>query len=422
MILPRIAILHYTAPPVIGGVEAVIEAHARVLGEKGYPVTIVAGRGDRNALPAGTDLLPVPAMDSQHPEVTNLNWDLERGQVPPGFDGLTTHLKNALAPILASHDIAILHNLFTKHFNLALTAALYQLLEEGGIGRCIAWCHDISWTSPHSRPRVHTGFPWDLLRAYRPEVTYVAVSTSRQRELAGLYGCPAERIFVIYNGVDPQPLLGLSPEGSSLADRLGLLESDLVLLMPVRVTQAKNIEFALQVAAALKTGGLQFRLVVSGPPDPHDRQSMDYFSRLQELRRQLGVEAEMRFVFTSGPDPEQPYYIDQAVVGDLFRLADIMFMPSHREGFGMPVLEAGLAGVPVACSDIPAAVEVGARDVLRLDQNAAPTEVAEQILEWVNGSPVYRMRRRVRQNFTWQAIFRNQIEPLLRKGYSRNAL
>ncbi|NIV33879.1 MAG: hypothetical protein GWN58_31850, partial [Anaerolineae bacterium] len=75
-------------------------------------------------------------------------------------------------------------------------------------------------------------------------------------------------------------------------------------------------------------------------PDPHDAASMAYFRSLQDLREELGVEEEMRFVFESGPDPDRGYIIDASVVGDLFRVSDLMFMPSHREGFAMPVLEA----------------------------------------------------------------------------------
>jgi hypothetical protein len=42
---PPIAILHYSAPPVVGGVEAVIAAHVKTFQEAGYPVTVIAGRG-----------------------------------------------------------------------------------------------------------------------------------------------------------------------------------------------------------------------------------------------------------------------------------------------------------------------------------------------------------------------------------------
>jgi mannosylglucosylglycerate synthase len=141
----------------------------------------------------------------------------------------------------------------------------------------------------------------------------------------------------------------------------------LILLMPVRVTQAKNIEFALEVMVALKARIDRPRLVLTGPPDPHDQASMVYFRSLQARRQQLGVEEELRFVFESGPEPGQPYLIDAPVVGELFRVADLMFMPSHREGFAMPVLEAGLAGIPVVATAVPAAQEIAAPDAIVFD-------------------------------------------------------
>jgi len=410
---PETAILHYTAPPVVGGVEAVIQAHAQAFVHAGYPVTVVAGWGERAALLADAGFVRIPEMDSRYQQVAQAGEALEQGRVPSEFDDLVNSLMGALTPVLERFDNVIVHNVFTKHFNLPLTAALYHLLDAGAIRRCIAWCHDFTWTSPSSRSKVHPGYPWDLLRTYRPDVTYVVVSQRRQRALAALFGQPPEQIHVIYNGVDPETLLGLSTEGHALVTRLGLLGCDLVLLMPVRVTQAKNIEYALGVAAALKARDCRSRLVVTGPPDPHDAQSMAYFRSLQDLRRRLGVEEEARFVFESGPDPDQAFTIDTRVVGDLFRVSDVMFMPSHREGFGMPVLEAGLVGAPVVCTSVPAAEEIGGADVILFDADDEPAHVAGRILAWVEESPVHRLRRRVRQDYTWQAIFHRDIRPLL---------
>jgi glycosyltransferase involved in cell wall biosynthesis len=411
---PTTAILHYTAPPVIGGVEVVLQAHARAFVRAGYPVTIVAGQGNAERLPTGADLIIIPEMDSRHPEVARMSAALEQGQVPQDFDDLTRQLLDALTPVLKKFDNVIVHNVFTKHFNLPLTFALYLLLQQRVLQSCIAWCHDLSWTSPSSRSKVHPGHPWDLLRMRRPDVEYVAVSKHRQRELVELFDCPVEQIHVAYNGVDPGSLLGLSAAGQALVKRLELLESDLVLLMPVRVTQAKNIEYALRVVAALKARDCRARLILTGPPDPHDPQSMAYFQELQALRAQLGVEDEMRFVFESGPEPDQPLTISEQVLGDLFRVSDVMFMPSHREGFGMPVLEAGLLGVPVVCSNnVPAAQEIGAQDVTVFDASQTPDQTAAQILAWAEKSPQHRLRRRVRQSYTWDAIFQQSIRPLL---------
>jgi glycosyltransferase involved in cell wall biosynthesis len=415
MSTPKTAILHYTAPPVVGGVEVVIEAHARTFVRAGYPTSVVAGWGEASSLPTGVDLIRVPEMDSRYEQVTQISAQLEQGEVPPAFDNMVDQLIGPLEATLSQFDTVIVHNIFTKHFNLPLTAALHRLLAAGVIRHCVAWCHDFTWTSPSSRSKVHPGYPWDLLRTFRPDVEYVVVSKRRQRELAALLGCPPEQIRVVYNGVDPDMLLGLSAEGHALAQRLGLLESDLVVLMPVRVTQAKNIEYALRVVAAIKARGCRLKLILTGPPDPHDPKSMAYFHSLQALRQELGVEEEMRFVFESGQDPNQGLVIEPEVVGDLFRLSDLMLMPSHREGFAMPVLEAGLAGIPVICTEVPAAVEIGGEDVMLFDTSKDPAELADRILAWSETNPVHRLRRRVRQHYTWQAIFDRDIKPLLRR-------
>jgi glycosyltransferase involved in cell wall biosynthesis len=413
--LPSSAILHYSAPPVIGGVEAVMLAHTETFVECGYPVTVIAGRGEAEALPEGVDLILIPELDSQHEQVIEMGRELEQGRVPAEFEQFTDLLVDKLLPVVQRFDNIIVHNVFTKRFNLPLTAALFRLLDANPSRHYIAWCHDFDWTSPRSRSKVHFGYPWDLLRSYREDVTYVVVSKSRQKALAELLDCPQEKIQVIYNGVSAPALLGFTQEGSALVERLGLLESELIILMPVRVTHAKNIEFALRVVAALKERNTQVKLVLTGPPDPHDESSMDYFHSLQDLRQELGVGAEMRFVFESGPDGEEEYIIDYPVVADLYRASDLLFMPSHREGFGMPVLEAGLLGMPVVATSVPAAEEIGNKDVILIDSTARAGEVADRILDWAQHSAVHRLRQRVRRNFTWRTIFRRQIEPMLQQ-------
>jgi mannosylglucosylglycerate synthase len=140
---------------------------------------------------------------------------------------------------------------------------------------------------------------------------------------------------------------------------------------------------------------------------------MEYYRSLREMRDQLGLEQEARFIFETGPDPKQPYTIEADLVGELYRLADLLFMPSHREGFGMPILEAGLAGIPVFSAPVPAALEIGGSEIHIFSASDSPQDLAGQILEWAVKDPTYQLRKRVRQHYTWQAIFQTQIEPLL---------
>jgi hypothetical protein len=55
----KTAILHYTVPPVVGGVEAVILAHTKLLLKADYPVTVIAGAGERSAMPDGVDFIQI---------------------------------------------------------------------------------------------------------------------------------------------------------------------------------------------------------------------------------------------------------------------------------------------------------------------------------------------------------------------------
>ena len=409
----RLAILHYSVPPVVGGVEAVIQAHTQLMLGVGWQVRLVAGVGEQEALPSGTEFIRIPEMDTLNPRVVEIGQQLEAGTVPEDFEALSTELEVMLEPVLEPHDSVIIHNIFTKHFNLPLTAALVRLLDKGKIHHCIAWGHDFTWTSAHSRTKVHAGYPWDLLREYRKALTYVTISRHRQEELAGLYQCPAERIHVVYDGVDPADIYSLSDEGKALVERLDIIGSDLVMLMPVRITQAKNIEFALQVVASLKHSRVRPKLVVTGPPDPHDPADTEYYRSLLDMRRTLQVDNEARFVYGSGSNQGQGYTIGLPIVRELFRVCDLLFMPSHREGFGMPILEAGMIGMPIFTAENPAANEIGQNDVTWFSPEDNAEKVAGMILEWVRSSPTQALRNRVRHNYSWQAIFQHHILPLL---------
>lgn len=412
----KTAILHYSAPPVIGGVEAVIRAHAAEFAAAGLPATIIAGEGDAAALPSGTQFIRIAEMASNHPEIEAATALLNHGRLPVDFESLTGRLEAILRPILVYFDHIIIHNILTKHFNLPLTAALFRLMDDNCIRSPLAWCHDLTWSSPNSRNKVFPGYPWELLKTRRREVAYVAISGQRQSEIADTFGCRPEEIPVIPNGVDPGVLLGLSDEGMALVERLGLWDSDLILLMPVRVTQAKNIELALRVTAALKKQLRRPRLVVTGPPDPHDPASLAYYEALRSLRRELDVMEEARFVYESGPKGNRAYRIPQGLVAELYRCADAMFMPSHREGFGMPVLEAGLLGLPIISTSVPAVKDLGLNRTLLISDDDPPEQVAQRMIAWLDARPEHAMRALMRQKYTWKAIFGGMLLPLLDKG------
>ncbi|MGQ9572029.1 MAG: hypothetical protein ACUVV3_02410 [Dehalococcoidia bacterium] len=59
----RAAIVHYSCPPVIGGVEIVMDLQAEFLARQGFEWTIVAGRGNQAA---ATGVVIVPELSSEY--------------------------------------------------------------------------------------------------------------------------------------------------------------------------------------------------------------------------------------------------------------------------------------------------------------------------------------------------------------------
>jgi glycosyltransferase involved in cell wall biosynthesis len=183
--------------------------------------------------------------------------------------------------------------------------------------------------------------------------------------------------------------------------------------MPVRITRAKNIEYALRVMAALKASGLLPKLIVTGPPDPHSSDREAYWGELLALRRALELDQDVIFIYEGTPRLSGPLTIDAPTVAGLFRVCDLVLMPSHREGFGMPILEAGLVGKPVFCTAVPVLEQIGAEYVHQIGADEPPDHLATRIRAWTQQNVAHRLRLRVRKEYTWSAIFQEAIQPLI---------
>jgi glycosyltransferase involved in cell wall biosynthesis len=413
---PHLVLLHYTAPPIVGGVEHVIGEQARLFLERGYAVTVVAGRA---GAPGGTgpaETVVLPELDSESDGHRKVREALDSGMVPPEFREIQAKIEQALRPICAGDRLLLAHNVFNLHLNLPLTAALHHLLEEGTIRRMVAWCHDVSrYVNPTSGAPLRSGFPWDLLRIYRPEVTYVAVSRQRQCILSHVLGCPQEQIRVVPNGINLHDFAGLGRVVAQLVEEFELLQADLVLLMPTRITRAKNIQRALDIIACLRDLGTPVRLVVTGPPDPHALDGKAYFDGLVALRHKLGLDHEVCFLWEGLSGMPAPLVVGPAVVEELYRVCDLVLLTSDREGFGLPVLEAGWADKPIFTTEVPALEEFEPGSVFGIGRGELATQVAQRILAWASQDTSHRLRRQVRRGYGWPMIFRRYIEPLVQE-------
>jgi glycosyltransferase involved in cell wall biosynthesis len=313
-----------------------------------------------------------------------------------------------LSEVLAGVDLLIAHNVCSLNKNLALTAALIELSGRSDSPRLVCWHHDLAWTTPRYRQELHPGYPWDLLRTAWPGVVQVAVSELRRAELSALMELPPEDISVISNGIDLARFFKLEEQTRSFVERLRLLEADPLLLLPVRITRRKNIELAIRTLAVLKGTFPGAVLVVTGPLGPHNPANVDYFAQLTALRSGLGLRDSAHFLAELAPD-----FLPDEVIFDFYQLADALFMPSREEGFGIPILEAGLAGLPVFCADIPPLRALAGENATYFPPEAAPEEVASLLVDRLSYDPVFTLRAQTRKRYTWEQVYRREIEPLL---------
>jgi len=412
---PRIGLLHYTCPPVIGGVETILYEQARRLSQRGYPVTILSGRGGPLPSPTTIQLILIPELDSKHPEVSATRDALDGGEIPATFESLRACLHERLASHVGSLDVLIVHNALSLHFNLALTSVLWELADRPG-PRIISWCHDLSWVNPLYQPLMHEGEPWSYLRRQHPRITPVFISTQRREEWERLTGTAQDPGSVIPNGIDPDALLRIGPTTRGLIQRLQLDEAEVLLLAPVRITKRKNLEWAVEAAAAVRASGRTVRLLITGPPGPHNPRAQAYVDELKALSGQLGVEDSVCFLFEQQPPGAQgAYAVDASTLSDLYMLSDVVILPSTSEGFGLPLAEAAIFRTPVVCTDLRAFREVAPAGPRYVPVEAGSAAFSQAVMAAL-ADEATQLRRHVMRELSWDTIIRERLEPLLNRG------
>ena len=402
----RIALLHYSSPPIVGGVESVLAHHARLMTKAGHEVSILAGRGK-----VFDELIPVrllPRLDSRHAEVLKVKADLDTGKYTAAFDDLRDQIGMDLLPELKGFELLIAHNVASLHKNLPLTAALNQAYQAPGFPRLVLWHHDLAWTTSRYRSEMHAGYPWNLLRSKWAGAAHVTISKMRRGELSDLLGIAPESIRVIPNGVDMNTFFKLEPFTVQLVEQLRLNQADPLFLLPARLTPRKNIELALRVLAKVRIEYPKAMLLVTGPEGPHSPTNAAYKRRLLHLRRELDLQGAVHFLAEVTAE-----FIPDTVIADFYRLADALIFPSREEGFGIPIIEAAFSSIPVFCADIPVLRELGGEDVSYFDPQAEPDSIALQIAVRLVSEATGRWARRAKHGFTWDSIYRLHIDPLI---------
>jgi glycosyltransferase involved in cell wall biosynthesis len=152
------------------------------------------------------------------------------------------------------------------------------------------------------------------------------------REIRDRENAPADRLAVIYSGIEPERFAGNGTR-SDLRRRLGLSPVTLVMGIIANLIPYKghaDLFQALALAARSLPAG--WRLLVVGRDD-------GIGGELQLLANNLGLAENIAFL---GPRNDIP---------DILNACDIGILCSHQEGFSIALVEAMAAGLPMIVTD-----------------------------------------------------------------------
>lgn len=239
--------------------------------------------------------------------------------------------------------------------------------------------HDITFLRVRTFSRSTTAaLRLSVVPAARRAHALITGSIAARDEICQALGLAADRFVVVPHGAGRPPGAGLD---EAAARARFALDGRRVVLCVGAKRPHKNQALLVRAAAMLPADVV---LVLAGRPE-------NYEGELRRLAAELGVSERVRFI-DYAPDDE---------LEGLWQAAGCAAFPTLGEGFGLPVAEAMVRGVPVACSDIPVLHEVGGQVPHYFDPHDARSAADAISAALANGERVNLGRARAAA-FTWE--------------------
>ena len=148
-----------------------------------------------------------------------------------------------------------------------------------------------------------------------------------------------DKCVVVHNAVD----IGLFASGRPIREAIGLARNDIVIGTIAQIKHGKGIDLFLDTAERLLGGGKKLKFVIVGPKGAGEE---EYFQSFAERIKK-------------SPLQENVIYLGSRVdVPDILASLDVFFLPTRAETFGIVVIEAMAAGVPVVVSGVGGILEI----------------------------------------------------------------
>jgi len=179
----------------------------------------------------------------------------------------------------------------------------------------------------------------------------IAISNYTRQTLIETLKLPADRIHVVYPGIDLDKFRAMTiPE--SFWSKYALDKNTHYLLFVGSEDPRKNLSTLIHVLAIVKQQKQNVKLLKVGAAHyTYERH------RLYALIRSLELEEDILFL-NYVPEVDLPYF---------YNAAELLVLPSFYEGFGLPVVEAMACGTPVIHSWTGSLPEAGGKAGIQID-------------------------------------------------------
>ena len=208
---------------------------------------------------------------------------------------------------------------------------------------------------------------------------------------------PGQRIELLPNGVDSD--FFAAGDGERFRNHYDIPAGRRIILCVSRIDYQKNQLALVSALPAILQQQPDTQLVLVGPVTIYD-----YHRRILQRIERLGLQGRVTLI--------PGLYADDPLLRGAYHAADVFCLPSLHEPFGIVVLEAWAAGLPVVAArvgGIPSFTRDG-EDVLHSDPERHES-LAKQLLE-VLGNPELAVRlanngrTRARRDYDWRVISR----------------